>query len=154
MKNNNFLDFLTYIYIYISWDCFETERNSAMNYSRRYLDHENTGQLFFFFFPLYLYSLFSWDVKLKNRTTSRTREEVWNFREFELLPSTCNCRNTRGEEYWNPYGVARETSVSHACVFHLHSWVLLTYVPNATPSCHVPLLNFLRFLPFDLPRII
>lgn len=151
MKNNNFLDFLTYIYIVRLLRNRTKFRDELFTKISRPRKHRSS---FFFFFPLYLYSLFSWDVKLKNRTTSRTREEVWNFREFELLPSTCNCRNTRGEEYWNPYGVARETSVSHACVFHLHSWVLLTYVPNATPSCHIPLLNFLRFLPFDLPRII
>lgn len=151
-----------YIYIYLSWDCSETERNSAMNYSRRYLDHENIGQLllFFFFFPS-ISILSSRDVKLKNRTRNRN---AWRSLKFSRIQA-CNYLLVTVEilEARN-IGIRTGLRERHHCLVHAYSICIVslinvrskrnTVVSRSFIKFRYCTFVFLRFLPFNLPRII
>lgn len=105
--------------MYISRDCSEAERNSAMNYSRgisRPRKHRSSISFFSFSFAR--------NVKLKNRTTSQDASRSSKFSRIQACTASGrNCSNTR-EEYWNLKQLARETSPPYACIFHLLSCLL------------------------------
>lgn len=107
-ENNNFSDSprapppLPPCCMYISRDCSEAERNSAMNYSRgisRPRKHRSS-----IFFSL----SFARNVKLKNRTTSQNASRSSKFSRIQACTASGrNCSNTR-EEYWNLKQLARD----------------------------------------------
>lgn len=170
MKNNNFLDFLTCVNVYVCiYTYISREIAPKQNEIPRWIIHEDISTTktsvnyffsFFFFFSS-ISILSSRDVKLKNRTRNRN---AWRSLKFSRIQA-CNYLLVTVEilEARN-IGIRTGLRERHHCLMHAYSICIVslinvrskrnTVVSRSFIKFRYCTFVFLRFLPFNLPRII